>query len=206
MNRIAWESLNYDFLEDEDDDDMLDDLDDFDEDEDEDDEDDEFGFITENINNTRIIMPVMKKIVQTPLGYFDISNQLNPLKNYQLWIMHSNFNLSVNVLSVLSKLPGIELVKPYGRYRCIIGIGKLFSFREVRLLIEKTFCASVLPEALTKAIDECKQYKYWGVCMMPNGYIEKVHTESLTPSFEATLVEFKEAEKMEALVYTHDVS
>jgi hypothetical protein len=215
MNKIAWQSLNYEFSENSDDefdeDDLNDLFDDIDDDLDDDDED-EFddgiemmGHSHPNQGSQRIIVPVMKKIIQTPLGFFDISNQLNPFKNYELWIMHTNFNISNSILLKLSKIPGVELVKPYGRYRCVVGIGKLFSFREVRKTIESEFCKEELPKELSVAINECKQYKYWGVCMMPNGYIEKVVSESMTPSFEAVLVEFNEAKKMEALVFTHEL-
>lgn len=73
------------------------------------------------------IIPITEKLVE------DISM----LSSFDCWIGHTNFDLTHSTKEVLNKVPGIELLKIFSRYRFFIGIGTMFDFANVRNDIEK---------------------------------------------------------------------
>lgn len=77
-----------------------------------------------------------KGAISTPWGIFNITDPFAPYKRFDMWIGNTDFNVSTSFLTKVSKISGIEMVKAISRYTFIIGIGKLFSFDEVRLAIE----------------------------------------------------------------------
>jgi|694.fasta_scaffold00435_62 hypothetical protein len=59
------------------------------------------------------------------------------LSSFDCWIGHTNFDLTHSTKDVLNKVPGVELLKIFSRYRFFIGIGTMFDFTKVRNDIEK---------------------------------------------------------------------
>jgi hypothetical protein len=57
--------------------------------------------------------------------------------NFECWVGHTNFDLTNKIKETLDRVDGIEILKICSRYRFFIGIGKMFSFAEVRQNIEK---------------------------------------------------------------------
>lgn len=78
------------------------------------------------INNLPII-PITDKLME------DISM----LSSFDCWIGYTNFDLTHSTKDILNKVPGIELLKIFSRYRFFIGIGTMFDFANVRNDIEK---------------------------------------------------------------------
>jgi hypothetical protein len=74
--------------------------------------------------------------VVTPFGVFDVVDPFSPFNKFDMWIGHTDFNVDKVFLSSLSKMQGIEVVKALSRYSFLIGCGKLFDFKEVRIAIE----------------------------------------------------------------------
>lgn len=56
--------------------------------------------------------------------------------NFDCWIGHSNFDISKNVALKINDVEGVELLKVCGRYRFLVGVGKMFDFKNVRKNIE----------------------------------------------------------------------
>ncbi len=202
---IAWESIVIDFLKDDDDEDEDHDFED-EEDEEEEGYQDSHSALQEMMMR-RIKIPV-RQLFNTPLGILDINQKLNPYRNYEMWIMHTNFNITKPVVAALNEAYGVEILHVLGRYRCLIGIGRLFNFRDVRINIERLLgvTGQVKPTPEFQAeLAKAQEYPYYGVCMLPNGFIETVHSQDMTPELEARLAEFKEAEKLgNVLVVTHE--
>jgi hypothetical protein len=197
MNKIIWEPINLDFIDDKDDSQ--------DEDEDYFDEDnDELSEIHEALK-----LKITKKVYHTPFGIMDISNKLNPYKTYHMWIMNTNFNLSSTRIQILSEIEGIEVLKPLSRYRAIIAVGKCFSFSEVRQKIHEVFkigkVGIFLTDEAKQIVAECKNYKYWGLCMMPNGKIDYVTSDDIE-TIQPTLDIYKKAKEshIDTVVLTHE--
>lgn len=56
--------------------------------------------------------------------------------NFECWMGHTNFDITKQTKELLDKIDGIEILKICSRYRFFIGIGKMFTFAEVRQSIE----------------------------------------------------------------------
>jgi hypothetical protein len=109
--------------EDDDEDEIINDEDDDDTYSD-DDDDDKKNLSMLTINK---LMPLTPQIVE------DVSM----LSNFDCWIGHTNFDITPKVKDSLNKIPGIEILKIFSRYRFFVGIGQMFDFQEVRHDIEK---------------------------------------------------------------------
>ena len=122
-----------------------------------------------------------------------------------MWMMHTNFNLSQKVIDIISETPGIELVKPLSRYRCLIGLGRLFKFRDIRLNIENSLNANKLdiPDILKQKISEYEKYPHYTICMMPNGFIDAYGTDVIDNNFESILNSHVEAKKIHSSGIIH---
>lgn len=65
-----------------------------------------------------------------------LSNEISLLTNFDCWVGHTNFNITEDIKKQMNRIEGIEVLKICSRYRFFIGIGKMFSFKEVRKNIE----------------------------------------------------------------------
>ena len=90
---------------------------DSDEDEDGDEED----------SSVSMMMPISK----------DMIDQISLSSNFDCWIGHTNFDITPMVLDELNRVPGVEILKVFSRYRMFIGVGRMFDFTDVRKNIEK---------------------------------------------------------------------
>ena len=86
-----------------------------------------------------------KALSQIPI--FPLSNQLiedvSTLATFDCWIGHTNFDLTFSIRDTLNKIPGVEMLKIFSRYRFFIGVGQLFNFKNVRKDIEKALLGEV---------------------------------------------------------------
>jgi hypothetical protein len=99
----------------------------------EDDEDDE-TYGDEDEDKKNLSMLTLNKLMPlTPQIIEDVSM----LSNFDCWIGHTNFDITPKVKDSLNKIPGIEILKIFSRYRFFVGIGQMFDFQEVRHDIEK---------------------------------------------------------------------
>lgn len=77
----------------------------------------------------------------TNVSLFPVSPQLiedmTMLSNYECWIGHTNFDITEEMKDILNSIDGIEIMRICSRYRFFIGIGRMFSFKNVRGDIEK---------------------------------------------------------------------
>ncbi|NDB57181.1 hypothetical protein EB001_01835 [bacterium] len=95
--------------------------------EDDDDNDDDYEDIESNSLQTVPMIPVTEKLME------DIAM----LSSFDCWIGHTNFDLTHSTKDTLNKIPGVELLKIFSRYRFFVGIGTMFDFAKVRNDIEK---------------------------------------------------------------------
>ncbi len=70
-----------------------------------------------------------------------LTNQLiediSILSSFECWIGHTNFDITLDVKDKLNRVPGVEVLKIFSRYRFFVGIGQMFDFQKVRNDIEK---------------------------------------------------------------------
>jgi len=65
-----------------------------------------------------------------------ISTEIALANNFDCWVAHTNFNLTESIKNELDKVEGIEILKIFSRYRFLIGVGKMFAFKDVRKTVE----------------------------------------------------------------------
>lgn len=68
-----------------------------------------------------------------------VNNEISIVSNFDCWLAHTNFQITPTIKKRLNKTEGVELMKVCGRYRFLIGIGRLFKFSDVRINIERQF-------------------------------------------------------------------
>ena len=70
------------------------------------------------------------RVIMTPMGIIPYTDNTASNKIFNLWIGHTNFNLSVPIIKIIESFEGIETLDIFTRYRFRIGIGKLFNTAE----------------------------------------------------------------------------
>ena len=70
----------------------------------------------------------------------EMATEINIASNFDCWVAHTNFNLTEKIKNQLDKIEGVELLKVYSRYRFLVGIGRMFDFKDVRRKIESKIC------------------------------------------------------------------
>lgn len=101
-------------------------------DEEEEEEDDE-SYEDENDKKNMSILAINKLMPLTPQVIEDVSM----LSNFDCWVGHTNFDITPKIKDTLNKIPGIEILKIFSRYRFFVGIGQMFDFQDVRHNIEQ---------------------------------------------------------------------
>jgi hypothetical protein len=101
---------------------------------DEDSEDNKYSFAFEEEENEEDINHA-KNLVMMPMSE-DMLKELSILTNFDCWLAHTNFDITHGIKNKLNKIPGVEVLKIFSRYRFFIAVGKLFDFTEVRTNIE----------------------------------------------------------------------
>jgi len=65
-----------------------------------------------------------------------MAEQIQLISNFDCWIGHTNFDITQNTKNIINKIEGVEVLKICSRYRFFIGIGRMFTFKQVRKDIE----------------------------------------------------------------------
>jgi hypothetical protein len=100
----------------------------------EDDDDDEDESYEDQDNKKDMMSAALHKMLPlTPQVIDDISM----LANFDCWIGHTNFDITPAIKNKLNKMPGIEILKIFSRYRFFVGIGQMFDFQSIRFDIEQ---------------------------------------------------------------------
>jgi hypothetical protein len=91
-------------------------------------EDDEISEELDEHNHTvPQIVPISEQLLE----------EVTMLSNFDCWMGHTNFDITPKIKEQLNKIQGVEVLKICSRYRFFIGVGKMFSFTDVRKNIEK---------------------------------------------------------------------
>ena len=117
---------------------------------------------------------------------------MSPLTQFDCWTAHTNFSLTKSISKQVEKVAGVELFSIQSRYRFFIGIGKMFSFPQVRKEIETvlnvrspilTSLEDIEDEEETEtAIEVLKEVlnkdKHWAIYVSPDGIIDYISTNA----------------------------
>jgi hypothetical protein len=135
-------------------------------------------------------------VMNTPFGLFRVDDSMNPFKRFEFRMGHTNFDITRTVVNQIQEVPGVEVLVIPTRYRFIVACGKLFSFADVRLAIEREVCGKhkthfLIDEINNKTIkekvqtihNEVKASKYWVIYVFPNGSVEYHKSDENTDDF-----------------------
>jgi|694.fasta_scaffold15474_6 hypothetical protein len=113
------------------------------------DNDDTFEDDLSDDDNHTSTNDISKQLVMlTPMGILPYNSANICLKNFNLWIGHTNFSISASIANIIESTDGVETLDVFTRYRFRIGIGKVFSDSSVMRLINN------------KLYDYINEYKY----------------------------------------------
>lgn len=133
----------------------------------------------------------MGKMVSTPFGLYEVVEAFNPLNHHEFWIGHTNFDITQSFLDIADNIPGIEGVKVFSRYRFLITVGKLFSFSQVRTMLELALgTLSLSPEILCKKEELDSSGKKWNMYIFPD--LKKFYLAVEGDSYEDDLANIEE--------------
>lgn len=139
-------------------------------------------------------MPVIQS---SAFGMFRMDDSMNPFKNFEFWTGHTNFDIDQDVSNIIDKCKGVEVLLVITRYRFIIGVAKLFKFRDICADLKKQLChtnndvGDLLelidnPEIKIEAENLYQKLlisKYWAMYILPNGHIEYAMSDSEDDKF-----------------------
>jgi len=146
-------------------------------------------------------MPI-QNVMSTPFGFWRVDDAMNPFKQFKMWMGHTNFSITPEVVEIIKSIPGVEVLQIMTRYRFIIGVGELFDIRDVRSTIEtqlechKDECDMIPDQQLLVQIFELREqltakFDQWAIYVFPNGQID--FTTSDEENFGQQLNLYKQA-------------
>ena len=56
-----------------------------------------------------------KQLTATAWGIWNINDAMHPMKQFKLWMGHTNFNISETVTRQIEEIPGVEVLKIISR-------------------------------------------------------------------------------------------
>lgn len=147
--------------------------------------------------------------MNTIIGPMDLNSDHHILDYFNIYILETNFAISKSQIGGICRIDGVELVHPISRYKCAIGIGRLFDPGEVRVHIEHFLLGKHKAyltisqlnidqkekNELIKSFNEVKKYPYWLIYVLPNGKYEVFHTSDQT-DFNSRLTQYKQYQQM----------
>jgi hypothetical protein len=71
------------------------------------------------------------KVISTPMGLIPYNEYTASSKIFNFWVGHTNFNISEDIVNILERCDGVEILDIFTRYRFRIGIGKCFTDSDV---------------------------------------------------------------------------
>lgn len=75
----------------------------------------------------KMMIPISSKLIEDAVM----------IASFDCWIGHTNFDITHETKKILDSIEGIEILRILSRYRFFIGVGKMFTFTDVRSSIEE---------------------------------------------------------------------
>lgn len=116
----------------------------------------------------------------TPFGVegLQFNQEFRPEHTY---ILHTNFDIDESVKITIENIEGVEILEIYSPYRARITIGKAFSAKSIRRLINDRLCSEAKKynfdddtnmKIYTERIKMKNQEHPWSMFILPNGNFE----------------------------------
>jgi len=144
----------------------------------------------------------MPKLVHTPVGMYQVDDRMNPIRQFDCWLGHTNFDITDSIKNEIESIAGVEVLVILTRYRFFIGVGKLFSFRDVRVNIENSTCGKTSEQREVEEYqefvkEELSLYEHWAIFIFPNGEMAHIGTNDLNDEdWKETVLLYKNAKML----------
>jgi hypothetical protein len=152
-------------------------------------------------------------VVITPLGILPLKPFNDPTKVYNFWLGETNFDITKKVAKTINKIPGVEILDIFTRYKFRIAVGNNFTFQDVRQNIEQQLnavpCSKKKKEVENMPLDDdtkaqlhsliqiqLSKFKKWAVYVLPNRKVDMVASDENTPEFEERIEIYRLARKL----------
>lgn len=150
-------------------------------------EDDELFFNEEDDeedDSPRPMIPNMKKIAIGPFGAFEMHDFASPYSDHIIYSGHTNFLLTNELVDLIDKCEGVDILRVPSKYTFHIGIGLGFDIEDVLFNIELALNVvtdeffddegelSELSEIVSEITEPLKEHDHWAIYVFPNGNYE----------------------------------
>jgi hypothetical protein len=137
------------------------------------------------------LTPASGQAIHTPLGMYAIDSLFKPSDRWDCWIGTTNFGITRAIENQLKETDGIECLRILGKYTFFVGIPCTFSFRDVRMNIEKQLCVYTEQEIMTENTrltvdllkEQIKSSKYWSIFVGKGGCLDYIVGDKLDTEY-----------------------
>ncbi len=133
----------------------------------------------------------LQAIMSTPWGPFRVNDKMNPYRQFEFWMGHTNFNIDQAAKDVLDNTLGVEVLFIISPLRFMVAKGKMFEWRDVRIAIEKGLCGKHVVDEQIESIQDAdvrekigkvkddliKAFDHWAIYVFPNGEYDSSHVK-----------------------------
>lgn len=117
----------------------------------------------------------------TPFGHTTVKANSESKMSFKMYIGHTNFDLTREVLEVIKDVDGVEILEIFSPYQFRVSIGRNFLTRKVLREITRSVCDeedyNFTPKArisiLHEKIDLENSGLWWAIYCFPNGVMDK---------------------------------
>lgn len=126
--------------------------------------------------------PVVEKFSLTMYGAYTVDDAMHPLRQFNFWMGHTNFDVDENIVKTISRIDGVEVLTVVSRYRFLIAFGKCFKPADVKVEIQRAVCSVEKLDiddfefvcsdgkTISEILKTVKgQYSEWSLYVFPNG-------------------------------------
>ena len=136
----------------------------------------------EGVEEALAFLERIPSLVTTPMGMFQLHDKMNIMNQFDCWMGYTNFDITKSVEETIESSEGVELLSVMTRYRFFLGVGKMFSFSDVRRSIESKLCSSTLDQNTKESVDLIKASissdRYWTIFVSQSGEISYASTNN----------------------------
>ena len=133
------------------------------------------------------------KVIQTPMGFVSALDTSFASSNFDFWIMHTNFDLTPEIINIIKTVNGVETLEVYTRYRARIGFPKsgFFKSSDVMSKIQNSIddfymnqqleslesFPNEIQQKVYETVENLKNRDFWTILVLPNGNIDLVTSD-----------------------------
>ena len=136
----------------------------------------------EGVEEALAFLERIPSLVTTPMGMFQLHDKMNIMNQFDCWMGYTNFDITKSVEETIESTEGVEVLSVMTRYRFFLGVGKMFSFSDVRRSIESKLCSSTLDQNTKESVDLIKASissdRYWTIFVSQSGEISYASTNN----------------------------